>query len=229
MPHRTLETQIEQLKAEIRLEQDPDLKKDLRRTLRHFYGILLKKYDMGKGVRKKVNRGGEQTALDIFISHSSRDAEVAEALIELLRSALNIPAEKIRCTSVEGYMLDAGVPVNDQLRIEIHEAKCFIGLISQDSLDSTYVLFELGARWGAGLHLIPALLAAADKGLLQEPLKGLNAVCCDSDAQLHQLMGNVAKALEISSGSPAAYHKDLKALVRKSKARKRESTPAATK
>jgi hypothetical protein len=221
MTHRTIKEQIEQLKEEIRQEKDPFVKEIMGRALLHFYKGLL---DGDDG-----NNDGQKTTLDIFISHSSRDAEVAEALIVLLRSALSIPAKKIRCTSVEGYMLDAGVSVNDQLRIEIHEAKSFIGLITRDSLDSTYVLFELGARWGAGRHLIPVLLSASDKGLLQDPLKSLNALCCDSEKQLHQLIENMASALNIDFGGVAAYQDDLKTLVRKSKARKRAAARAALK
>ena len=86
----------------------------------------------------------------LFISHSSKDLEVVRALIYLFRSALAISPEEIRCTSLEGYRLPAGASVDEKLRQEVHEAKVFIGLISYNSLQSIYVVFELGARWGAG-------------------------------------------------------------------------------
>lgn len=57
-------------------------------------------------------------ALSVFISHSSNDRNFVVLLIHLLRSALNIPAEEIRCTSVDGYRLPAGANAAEQLRRE---------------------------------------------------------------------------------------------------------------
>jgi hypothetical protein len=110
--------------------------------------------------------GKAPSTIDVFISHSSQDARIAEALITLLRSALNILPNRIRCTSVEGFRLPAGVSTDDQLRIELRESKLFIAIITKASLQSTYVLFELGARWGANLHMIPLLAAGATPEIL---------------------------------------------------------------
>ena len=59
-------------------------------------------------------------AIQLFISHSSADVDVAAALIDLLRSALNLPATAIRCTSVDGYRLPGGADTNAQLRREVN-------------------------------------------------------------------------------------------------------------
>lgn len=90
----------------------------------------------------------------LFISHSSKDIDIVEALVELCRSALIMPGGKIRCTSLVGYRLPGGAVVDDQLRHEVHDANAFIGLISYNSIRSMYVFFELGARWGAGKQLV---------------------------------------------------------------------------
>jgi len=52
----------------------------------------------------RARRAGQE-APDVFIGHGSGDARIAIPLAELLRSALNIPAGRIRCTSVDRYRL----------------------------------------------------------------------------------------------------------------------------
>ena len=125
------------------------------------------------------------TKLDVFISHSAKDSDIAEALIALLRASLNLPAERIRCTSVDGYRLPAGVETDEQLKREVRGATCFIALLTPYSLHSAYVLFEMGARWGAKLHLLPFLARGSSTRDLSSPLSGLNALSSASTSQIH--------------------------------------------
>jgi hypothetical protein len=179
--------------------------------------------DDGRGGRRDTSRGRgvpeESEGLDIFISHSSKDADLAEAIINLLRNALNIPDWKIRCTSVDGYRHPIGTPTDERLRLEVREARVFIGLITSASIQSAYVMFELGARWGAHLHLAPLLASSADTALLRGPLAATNALSCDSPAQVHQLVADVASSLGARAGSPATYQKAVEALVSLSSSR----------
>jgi hypothetical protein len=161
----------------------------------------------------EIGVGGRTSALDVFISHSSKETEIAKALIRLLRSALNIPAHRIRCTSVEGSRLPVGASTNDQLRREVRESRVFLGLITTTSIESTYVLFELGARWGVELYLAPVLISSADKGLLRGPLAALNALSCDTPAQVFQLVENIALELGLPIASSSSYQEDVEALV----------------
>ena len=55
----------------------------------------------------------QQTELDIFISHSGQDQQIASVLIDLLRAATNIPPTRIRCTSVDGYRLPGGASTDE--------------------------------------------------------------------------------------------------------------------
>ncbi|NQT72317.1 MAG: toll/interleukin-1 receptor domain-containing protein [Chloroflexi bacterium] len=169
--------------------------------------------NLGQG-EVEMGQSKQKTAqIDIFICHSSVDAEVAEALIDLLRSALNIPAERIRCTSVDGYMLPAGASTDEQLRQEVHEATTFIALITQASLASAYVLFELGARWGAHLHFAPVLSSGADASIMRKPLENLHALKLYVTAQVHQLVDEIAYQLNRTKSSASAYQKQLDNLV----------------
>jgi hypothetical protein len=170
--------------------------------------------------------------IDLFISHSSQDLEIAKSIIQLLRAASNIPAESIRCTSVDGYRLPLGASTDERLRREVREAKIFLGIITRSSIESTYVLFELGARWGAELHLAPVLVSSRDKGLLLGPLAQLNALACDIPAQVHQLVDDVASHLGASLGRASSYQEHVDALVeiarKRSTERSTELAPSPT-
>jgi hypothetical protein len=149
------------------------------------------------------------TGVQIFISHSSEDHEVAKRLTDLLRSALKLSAGSIRCTSVEGHRLPGGADTAHQLKREIREATTFIGIVSPRSIKSMYVLFELGARWGADKHLVPLLAPGARADQLVGPMAGINALRGDSRADLHQLVRELASDLRLALEPAEAYERQL--------------------
>jgi hypothetical protein len=150
----------------------------------------------------------------LFISHSSKDAALVELLVNLFRSALGLKSSQIRCTSVDGYRLPVGAKTDESLRKEIQEAKLFVGLISAASLQSSYVLFELGARWGCGKHLAPLLAPASIPSILFGPLANLNALRCDNAAQLHQLVRDLAGELKITPSASADSQRHIESIVK---------------
>jgi hypothetical protein len=169
-------------------------------------------------------------SIRLFVSHSSQDASFVRLLVGLLRSALQLPAQQIRCTSVDGFRLPGGANTNEQLRAEVYDAEAFIGVISAHSISSLYVAFELGARWGAGKQLIPLLAPGADVGLLGGPLSALNALRSDIRPQLQQLVADVGAVLAITPESPHAYDADVEAILaspRGTSTNRSASTPAS--
>lgn len=151
--------------------------------------------------------------LSIFISHSHKDVELVRRLIALLRSSLNLPSKEIRATSLDGFRLPGGANTADRLRHEVQEAKVLIGIISISSLNSTYVIFELGARWGSGKPMVPLLVSDVDLDLLAEPLQEMNALSCRSSAQLYQLVEDIAGYLGVPVDSAAAYQEYVEDIV----------------
>ena len=151
--------------------------------------------------------------LRVFISHSDDDVEIAKPLITLLRNALNLRSDDIRCSSVDGYRLPAGASTDDILRQEVHNSELLIGLITPSSINSVYVLFELGARWGAGKPMYPLLASGATWEHLEGPLSGINALNCSNASQVIQFAENAAEALGVKIGSASAYVEAVNRLV----------------
>jgi hypothetical protein len=150
---------------------------------------------------------GKPPVRGVFISHASEDAKLAGRLAHLISIAL--PGATILCTSVDGYRLPAGSNVDDQLRKEVHDSMAFIGIVSRASLRSMYVLFELGARWGAGKSLIPLVAHGVPTSMVGAPLSALNALRADSTGQLQQLVSDLAIQLGITPQNPAVFDRAL--------------------
>ncbi|WP_422353877.1 toll/interleukin-1 receptor domain-containing protein [Roseivirga pacifica] len=150
--------------------------------------------------------------MDIFISHSSSDIEIAKHLIQIIRKAFNIETKRIRCTSVPGHKLKAGANTDDQLKKEIFTSKAFIGVITKESINSTYVLFELGARWGVGLPLIPLICDQAGTSLLSGPIKNINALSAIDSSDMLQFLSDLGDILNLKSEDPSGYIQDIEKL-----------------
>ena len=163
--------------------------------------------------RSPVLNAQDKPRLDVFLSHSSQDTAIARAIVSLFRAALNIPSDRIRCTSLDGHRLPIGAEIDERLRTELRESKVFLGLITEASIKSTYVVFELGARWGAGLPLLPVLVSSKDKALLRGPLGAFNALACDSRPQVLQLLDDVASKLNITPERAASYQDHVDAVL----------------
>jgi len=133
----------------------------------------------------------------IFVSHRHKDQKIAEALADMLTSALDIGQVDIRCTSVQPYRLRFGLNTGDRLREEIKHAKAVLGILSPDTLESSYVMFELGAAWAQNIYTCPLLARGANTADIPSPIHDLAPaqLWVDSDAQ--QLLDNLEAELNL--------------------------------
>jgi hypothetical protein len=177
---------------------------------------------MARGVRARTS-GRRRPARDaaakwVMVSHAGEDKKLAAALVELLRLALNIPADKILCTSVNGYRLPAGRDTDEDLRDAIHTSKTLVGIVSPSSRKSTYVSNELGARWLTRKHLVPVTAGGVAPGELRGPVGQLNALDLSSRPNVLQLIGDLGTALRIEPERGEVFDDHIDRVVRASKA-----------
>lgn len=84
----------------------------------------------------------------IFISHSSKDIEYVKSFVEnILMLGLEIPAERIFCSGIEGQGVKSGQYIPDRLRDEIKVTTLALLFISKDYKASEICLNEVGAAW----------------------------------------------------------------------------------
>jgi hypothetical protein len=152
-------------------------------------------------------------APSVFISHASANAEVAAAVVRLLRTGLRLSSSRIRCTSVDGNRLPVGVNTAAMLRKEIRAASVFISILTPTSVRSSYVLFELGARWGAGRFTAPVIARGLPFSQLPAPLDQINVLDLANASQVCQLLENVAAHLGIRVEPPPALEDVIASVV----------------
>jgi ribosome-binding factor A len=124
----------------------------------------------------------------IFISHAHADEDLAEALVGVITSACELPKESIRCTSVPGYTVPIGSHTAIQLKSEIAQTKFVLGIITPESIESKYVLLELGAGWGLGKRIFPLVARGVKASGIPGPLRELNWVDLAESPSCYQLI-----------------------------------------
>lgn len=136
--------------------------------------------------------------IKIFISHSSSDRDLVDLITNLLTGALEINTEEIRCTSIPGFQLRSGSHTSTQLRNEIEDCSVLIGVLTPNSMESFYVMFELGAGWGLGKMVIPICGPTFEFRALRAPLNEIHGIKWTEKAQWFQLIDELSSTLSIS-------------------------------
>jgi hypothetical protein len=156
---------------------------------------------------------------EIFVSHRHKDQKIAEALTETIRSAFNLPPEEIRCTSVQPYRLPFGKNTSERLRSEIGKAKVVLGILSPDTAESSYVMFELGAAWSMRIYTCPLLSRGAEFAHIPGPIYDLAPAKLWVASDCHQLLENLQVELDLdrSQNTHAAVSQKIETLTNAAK------------
>ena len=106
------------------------------------YNLLMSKVNM-----ESENNQKKGNSPMVFISHSSKDKEFAEALVDLLES-IGLNKDTLFCSSVAGYGLGLSKNIFDTLRelFKCHDL-FMIFLHSPRYYKSSFSLNEMGAAW----------------------------------------------------------------------------------
>ena len=155
----------------------------------------------------------DSTEIEIFISHNSEDKDIVELLIDLLKDALSLNIENILATSVPGHGFPAGVSIEDHVIKNTAEAKVMIALLTPNSLASTWVLIEIGARLATRKPIFPLLAKGTTVDDVKEPLQSRTMLDSSSENDLHKLVGDLAEILNRKLRSGEKYRRHVSKIV----------------
>lgn len=168
---------------------------------------------VGKTDPELRDKGEIMNNVKIFVSHSARDVVIATALVQCLEACLEVYDGAIRCTSVPGYKLDPGSDANEVLRNNLEQCSIVIGLLTRESLQSGFVIMELGAAWGLRKMTYPVLGPGVDFGQIPGPLKTTHAIKTDSVADIAQLISVIGTNAALKSRNTAKFTTAVQAFV----------------
>lgn len=137
----------------------------------------------------------------IFITHSSLDQELADALVQALRLGANLSEQHIFCSSVEGLGIPTGEEFLHYIRDQLEGTQLVIPLVTPAYLDSTFCAYELGASWVRQVPLFPLAVPPVSRAGLPGPL-GSRQVAILNKAGLNECLRKVCAAVPGSSTSP---------------------------
>ena len=137
---------------------------------------------------------------DVFISYSSKDKIVADAVCGTLES------KKIRCWIAPRDVL-AGKPFAASLLNAIRESRVFVLVLSEESNQSVHVLREVSEAVNSGIPIIPFRIA--DIELSEEmyyyikSIHWLDAISPPLERHLSKLAKTVQTLLSVGEGQPS--------------------------
>ena len=102
--------------------------------------------DLESKTKLPNTKASKSTIMKIFISHSSKNANYGNALVELL-TGIGIKSEQIIFTSNTAYGIPIGQNIFNWLKDRINENPHVIYLLSQEYYSSIACSNEMGAAW----------------------------------------------------------------------------------
>jgi len=102
--------------------------------------------DLELQIELSITKNTEKTNMKIFISHSSKNANYGNALVQLL-TGIGIKSEQIIFTSNSAFGIPIGQNIFNWLKDRINEKPYVIYLLSPEYYSSVACLNEMGAAW----------------------------------------------------------------------------------
>lgn len=152
-------------------------------------------------------------AIRVFVSHSAADENLASALVNCIFSCMMLEDHEVRCTSVPGHKLPIGGETAATLRDELGESSVVIGLLTRNALTSSWVLFELGATWGARKKIQPILCGDISYSDLPGPLSGNHAARLSEKNDLSQFIDELSHTIGAKKRSAAKIESSISKLI----------------
>lgn len=116
----------------------------------------------------------------LFISHSTLDRDLIEALTDCLRVGLGLQQRQYFASSLDGTDVTVGTDFKQFMRTRLRSAKVVLQIVSPAYLDSQFCSWELGASWVLAARSFPLLLSPLRPTDFSGPLSNPHVALLDA-------------------------------------------------
>ncbi len=136
----------------------------------------------------------------VFISHSSKDIQYVEELIECLET-IGLSSRNIFCTSFEGYGIDLGDNFLETIKEKLSDDTLVLFVLTKNFYASPICLCEMGAAWVQSKEHIPILVPPFDFKNIQGVIPLTQGFKINEPLKLNLFKEKVEKLFELSPKS----------------------------
>lgn len=130
----------------------------------------------------------------IFISHSVKDKNIADKLLDLLLvTDIGITSKSVFCSSLEGTGIPEGQNFIDYIKQQIQKPELVIILLTPHYYDSIFCLCELGASWALSLNIFPLIVPPLKLDDLKAVLTTIQSGLLNDTNTLNNLKDRIVK------------------------------------
>jgi hypothetical protein len=183
------------------------------RCFREDYAILIKTINLlieelkETGEDSEPKNGKVPKVLDkIFISHSSKDKNVVEELIDLLES-MGVKPSQIFCSSFEGYGIPLGSDFLETIREEISKNVLVLFVLSENFYSSPVCLCEMGATWVLSRENIPIIVPPFTFDEIKGVIPLIQGLEINDSLKLNLLREKITEMFGISSQPMSSWER----------------------
>ena len=146
--------------------------------------------------------------LKVFISHSSKDIDIATSFSNnILQLGLGISDKDIFCSSIPGLGSKAGSDFIKDIEKNLNEAQIVFLLLTENFYESITCLQEMGAAWILNNEIIiPLTIGTLDKTKTGHLLKTIIQVDLQKSDSLDLLNDTIKNKFEITGSSTSLWN-----------------------
>ena len=133
----------------------------------------------------------------IFLSHSSADEKLVDALSDLLTTGCGIRGDQIIITTLPGQGIPAGTPnYIAWLQDRLANSALVVLLLSPNYFESKFCLCEMGAAWGLGKPCFPLVVPPLKKSDVKAEMAVSQNLNVGDESCLDELRDQVGELLK---------------------------------
>jgi len=141
----------------------------------------------------------------VFVSHATKDADIAAEIVDLIEQGIGVPEAEIFCSSLHGYGIPTGKTFVTFMKEQMLEPKVVILLLTPSYFESKFCLSELGAAWVKSHFIFPILVPPLGYEDVRDVLLGTQVSRITDDIKYNELRDHLMREVALDAKSSTKW------------------------